>query len=260
MSFPDRVEAILLAGGHLESLPEGEITPPGKGLLPIGPLPMAARALRALVESPRVERVVLVSPVEAENLGPEWAGADEVAPAGADLVQSLEAGLARTRDAEAPVLTVAGDLPFLSSPAVTDFLGRCARRPEASVWYGFMRQEVSEKAYPGVRHTWARLTEGTFCGTGLVALRPQVARRMQQAVKELAQARKNPLRLAAILGWRTILAFALRRLTVPMAEEAARRLLGVPCAGIESPYAETAFNVDCRETLLEARRLATRRS
>jgi len=219
---------------------------------------MAARALRALVESPRVERVILVSPVEAQCLGPEWVGADLVAPAGADLVQSLQAGLARTRAPQAPVLTVAGDLPFLSSPAVTDFLGRCAGRPEASVWYGFMRREVSEKKFPGVRHTWARLTEGTFCGTGLVALRPQVAERMEQAVKWLARARKNPLRLAAILGWRTILAFALHRLTIPMAEESARRLLGVPCAGIESPYAETAFNVDCCQTLLEARRLATR--
>jgi len=260
MSFPDRVEAVLLAGGHLDSLPEGERTPPGKGLLPIGQIPMAARALRALVESPRVERVVLVSPVEAMSLGPEWAGADEVAPAGADLIQSLQAGLARTHDPQAPVLTVAGDLPFLSSPAVTDFLNRCAGRDEASVWYGFMRREVSEKKFPGVRHTWARLTEGTFCGTGLVALRPQVAKRMEQAMKELEQARKNPLRLAAILGWRTILAFTLRRLTVSMAEESARRLLGVPCAGIESPFAETAFNVDCCETLLEARRLATRLS
>lgn len=258
MSFPDRVEAVLLAGGHLESLPEGESAPPGKGLLPIGPLPMAARTLRALVESPRIERVILVSPVDPGSLGPEWEGADQVAPAGADLIQSLRAGLECTRDSQAPVLTVAGDLPFLSSSAVTDFLGRCAGRPEASVWYGFMRKEVSEEKFPGVRHTWARLAEGTFCGTGLVALRPQVAERMEQALKELARARKNPLRLAAILGWRTVLAFALRRLSVPLAEESARRLLGVPCAGIESPYAETAFNVDCRETMLEARRLATR--
>jgi len=255
MSFPEHIEAVLLAGGHLEALPEGETPPPGKGLLPIGALPMAARALRALRESPRVSRVILVSPVPACDLGPEWEGADEVTAAGADLVSSVRAGLARTCDPAAPVLTVAGDLPFLSSAAVTDFLERCSTRPQASVWYGFMRREVSEQRFPGVRHTWARLVEGTFCGTGLVALRPEVAERMQQALRDLTQGRKNPLRLAATLGWRTILAFALRRLTVPLAEEAARRLLGVPCAGIESPYPETAFNVDGPDTLVEARRL-----
>jgi hypothetical protein len=89
-------------------------------------------------------------------------------------------------------------------------------------------------------------------------MRPEVAERMQQAMRDLAGGRKNPLRLAATLGWRTILAFAFRRLTVPLAEEAAHRLLGVPCAGIESPYPETAFNVDSPETLAEARRLVAR--
>ena len=256
MSFPDPIEAVLLAGGQLQSLPAGEAPLAGKGLLPIGALPMAARALRALVESPRIGRIILVSPVPSEDLGPEWEGVDEVAPAGKDLLSSVRAGLARARDPEAPVLTVAGDLPFLSGASVTDFVTRCSNRPEASVWYGYMRREVSEKRFPGVRHTWARLAEGTFCGTGLVGLRPQVAERMQAALRDMTQARKNPLRLAAALGLSTILAFVLRRLTVPQAEAAARRLLGVDCAGVESPYAETAFNVDSPDMLLEARRLA----
>lgn len=258
MSFPPRVEAILLAGGQLDPLPQGERLLPGKGLLPIGSLPMAARALRALVGCPRIRRVVLVSPVSREELGPEWEGVDEVAPAGENLMDSFRSGLSRAEDADAPVLTVAGDLPFLSAPSVTDFLDQCSRRPDASAWYGYMRREVSEKKFPGVRHTWARLVEGTFCGTGLVALRPRVAERMQQAMRELAQGRKNPFRLAATLGWRTVLAFALGRLSVPLAEGAAGRLFGVPCVGIESPYPETAFNVDSLETLLEARRLVTR--
>lgn len=256
MSFPDHLEAVLLAGGQLEPLPHGERSLPGKGLLPIGTLPMAARALRALVDSPRVRRVILVSPVAREQLGPEWEGVDEVTAAGADLLASVQAGLAHAEDPDTPVLTVAGDLPFLTGTSVTDFLDQCSRRPDASVWYGYMRREVSERRFPGVRHTWAPLVEGTFCGTGLVAMRPRVAERMQQAMGELAQGRKNPFRLAATLGWRTVLAFALRRLTVPMAEEAASRLFRVPCVGIESPYPETAFNVDSPETLLEARRLA----
>src|SRR5690606_15298052 len=137
----------------------------------------------------------------------------------------------RTTSPGEPVLTVAGDLPFLSAASVTDFLDQAAARPTASVWYGYMRREVSERKYPGVRHTWARLVEGTFCGTGLVALRPEVVARMQAALADPTGGRKNPLRLASILGWRTVFAFALRRLTVPMAEQAGQRLLGVPCAG-----------------------------
>lgn len=260
MSFPDRIEAVLLAGGQLEPLPEGERVLPGKGLLKIGTLPMAARALRALVESPRIHRITLVSPVGREELGPEWEGVDEVAPAGKDLMASLKSGLSRVLRPEDPVLTVAGDLPFLTGESVTDFLDQCSARPEASVWYGYMRREVSERKFPGIRHTWARLVEGTFCGTGLVGMRPQIVERMQAAMHELAAGRKNPLRLAATLGWGTVFAFALRQLTVKRAETAARRLLGVECAGIESPYPETAFNVDSPETLIEARKLAARQA
>lgn len=257
MSFPERIDAVLLAGGHLEPLPPGEGHPSGKGMLAVGPTPMAARTLRALAECPGIRRVVLVSPVSREELeGPEWEGVDEVAEAGPDLISSLRSGLARVADPDEPVLTVAGDLPFLTAPAVTDFLERCSDRPEASGWYGYMRREVSERKYPGVPHTWARLVEGTFCGTGLVALRSRVVERVESAMRALTQGRKNPLRLAAVLGWRTVFQFVTGRLTVSVAEHAAARLLGFRCVGIESPFAETAFNVDSFETLLEARRLA----
>ena len=44
-SFPDAVEAILLAGGKFEDLPPGEEIPKGKGLVKVGGLPMAAGAV-----------------------------------------------------------------------------------------------------------------------------------------------------------------------------------------------------------------------
>ncbi|MCA9791718.1 MAG: hypothetical protein KC910_07980, partial [Candidatus Eremiobacteraeota bacterium] len=71
----------------------------------------------------------------------------------------------------------------------------------------------------------------------------------------LTYARKNPLKLASLLGWGTIASFLLRRLTITAAEQAVGRLLGgLTCAGIESPYAEVAFNIDDQISLAEARR------
>ena len=37
-------------------------------------------------------------------------------------------------------------------------------------------------------------------------------------------------------------------------QDAGRRLLDAPCKGIVSPYAESAYNIDNYETLLQARR------
>ena len=41
------VDAQVLAGGRFPHLPAGEVEPPAKGLVPIGDMPMAARALLA---------------------------------------------------------------------------------------------------------------------------------------------------------------------------------------------------------------------
>lgn len=257
MNFPPRVETVLLAGGSLEEMPPGENRPPGKGLIPVGGIPLAARTLRALSEAHRVGRIILVSPVSAERLASGiWSEADEVVPAGNLLMDSLRSGFSRVRDRDAPALCAAGDLPFLSREAVDEFVERCSRRPEASIWYGYLRREISERAYPGLPHTWARLAEGWYCGTGLVMLRPRVLETLAGLFRQLTRRRKNPLGLASLFGWKTLLDYLTGRLTVARAEEVARRLTGLTCAGIESSFPETAFNVDGRVTLQEARRRA----
>lgn len=255
-SFPETVEAVLLAGGKFEDLPGEEEIPQGKGLVKVGGVPMAARALRALRESPVVSRVIMVSPVDAEELtDPCWDGVDSVVPAGERLIDSFKVGLEAVHDTGNPAMVVAGDLPLLTAESVTDFVGRCRNRPEASVWYGFLRRRNSEAGFPGVHHTYAKLAEGTFCGAGLFMSRPKALSTLYQALTDLTYARKNPLKLASLLGWGTLFSLLLGRLSIPNAEAGMARLLGgTPCAGIESPYPETAFNVDDPETLREARR------
>lgn len=254
--FPETVEAVLLAGGRFTDLPPGEEVPKGKGLVQVGGIPMAARALRALEESPAVKRVILVSPVEGDQL-PEshWRAVDQVVPAGERLIDSFKVGLEAVEDQSAPAMVVAGDLPLLTAESVTDFVDRCRRRPEVSVWYGCLRRQNSEAGFPGVPHTYAKLKEGTFCGAGLFMSRPEALATMYKALTDLTYARKNPVKLAALLGWSTIFSYLFGRLTIPQAELGMARLLGgTPCAGIESPYPETAFNVDDPEALIEARR------
>lgn len=255
-SFPEQVEAVLLAGGHFKDLPGGETPPPGKGLLPVGGVPMAARALSALVASERIGRIIMVSPVPAEELDEQtWHGVNLVVPAGERLIDSFRIGLEQVKNQSEPAMVVAGDLPFLTPAAVTDFVTRCEKRAAMSVWYGFLRRENSEREYPGIPHTWVRLADGVFCGAGLFMSRPGSLEPLYAALTAMTYARKNPLRLCSLLGWGTVISYFLGRLTVARAERAMERLLqGTPCAGIESPYANTAFNVDDGASLREARR------
>ena len=259
MSFPSRVAAVVLAGGPLGELcPESGDQPASKGLLSVGTLPLARWATRAMATCARLERMTVVAPQPF----PSWDEVHQWAEAQPTLMGSFEAGVlraAREGQPQDPVLVCCGDLPFVRSAALDDFVERCRQRPQASIWYGFVRKEVSQAAYPTLPHTWARLRDGTFCGSGVMMLRPSVMLAMRAAMEKLTHARKNMFALAGCLGWGNLLAFALGRLTVARAEEAGARLFGVPCAGVESPFAELGFNIDDRESLELARSIFQKR-
>ena len=85
-------------------------------------------------------------------------------------------------------------------------------------------------------------------------MRPGVVAPVRATMESLTKARKNMPYLASQLGWGTIFSYLMGRLTVPKAEIAGTRILGVPCVGVESRFAETGFNVDDSDSLRLARR------
>lgn len=247
------MKAVVLGGGPLGELP----LEPGdeadcKGMIQISGQPMALRTLQAVLQATEIDGAVLVCP---QPPGWELPRGFDWAPSQPDLMGSFEAGVLATGEEDQPVLVCCGDLPLVTAEALDDFVRRCRRRPEAGLWYGFLRQENSLYRYPRVGHTWARLQDGTFCGSGVMMLRPRVMKSMRAAMDRLTHARKNMLKLAHCLGWGNLLNYALGRLTVARAEKAGQQIFGVPCAGIETPYAELGFNVDDAASLAEARRL-----
>lgn len=258
-NFP--ADAVLMAGGTVKNLPPEEPAVNGKGHIMIGDLPMSAHTLKALKASGKVGRIVLVTPQKKEDLGPEWEGADFIAPAGKSLMESAISGIsALPEDSRHPILLTAGDLPFLTTEAVDDFLDQCAASPAHALWYAFVSKKVSQEKYPEVRHTWVKMAEGTFCGGGLTCIRREAMTQMRQALIEVTEGRKNPFKIAGMLGIKPLLYLLFGRLTVPMTEEAGARMLKVPCKGIVSAYAETACNVDDAESLRQARERMSRKN
>lgn len=244
------MKAVVLAGGPVGDLPiEVGDHPASKGLVKIAGRPMAWRTLQALAAAQQVDFRVLVGGQA------DWSGVDRWVAAQPSLMGSFEAGVTACDTMHDPVLVCCGDLPFATAAAMDDFVRRCQLRPEAGLWYGYLRKENSQRKYPNLPHTWARFQDGTYCGSGVMMLRPEVMKEMRQAMDRLTHARKNMLKLAGCLGWGNLLNYALGRLTVGRAEKAGEQIFGVPCAGIETPYAELGFNVDRPRDMIEAQRI-----
>ncbi len=253
-----KVEAVLLGGGNAKDLvteDSKERSLPSKAFVKVGNQALAARTLKALKTCPRISRVVFVCPGTAKLDDQCWEGVDRVL-AQERLVDSFCRGVMSAQNQQMPVLVACGDLPFLTADAVEQFVSDCTKRSEADIWYGYLRKECSQKAYPELPHTYAKFREGTFCGTGLMMIRPRVVPSIVATMQHLTENRKRVLGLILTLGPKSLLYYLIRRLTVKMAEQAGEKVFKVPCCGVESLYAETGFNVDDPQTLELARKIA----
>ncbi len=248
------IDAVVLAGGPRDDVARLQEGAPNKAFVDIGGVTLVGRVLAALRASSSIGRIVAVAPPSA-NGHAGLALADELRPDGVRIADSLASGL----DGFAPrdaVLIVASDLPVLTVPAVDDFV-RGVRALDADAIYGCVEKSVHLARFPGVPHTWARMREGTFCGGGIVALRPRAMPSLLRLIERLGAARKDPFKLASLFGWDVLARFALGRLTIAQAESRASRILGAPVRALVSPYAETAVNVDRVADVALARRLVS---
>jgi len=248
----DRLTAIVLAGGKPDEVSALVPGAPNKAFVPVGGRALVTRTLAALRTSPHIGTLVVVAPATSHGAA-ALAGADAYRAAGETMAASLRAGLAGL-PANELVLVAASDLPILSIAAIEEFV-TLARRSEAEVVYACVERRTHLARFPEVPHTWARFADGTYCGGGLVALRPRALERLDRFLGRLGAARKNTLRLAAIFGLPTLARYAFGRLRVADAERRGSAMIGVSVAAAICTHAEIAINVDRASDLAHAERL-----
>lgn len=236
-----RCDAVILAGGPVDAVAQQQPGAPNKAFVEIGGKTLVARALEPLRASGAIGRIVIVAPPEVRGRT-DLAGADEVRPDGRRITDSLRSGLSGF-DPDADVLIVASDLPILTVPAIDDFVARTGALA-ADVVYGCVERSVHLASFPQVPHTWAHMRDGTFCGGGIVAMKPRALPLLERFIERLGAARKHPIRLASLFGWDVLLRYALRQLSIAQAEARASHILGAPVRALVSPFAETGVNVD----------------
>jgi len=247
--------AVVLAGGPPDELTAHTPGAPNKAFVEIAGKTLLQRTLEPLRASAAIDRIIVVAPGTA--LGhPALALADEVRPDGKRIRESLASGM-RDLPPDEDVLIATSDLPVLTAQSVDDFVARVMLK-DADIVYGCLEKIVHVRAYPEVPHTWVKLKDGTYCGGGLMAMKPRVFPALSQFIEQLGHARKNPLKLASLFGWDILLRFALRQVAISDAEERASRILGSRARAVVSPYAETAVNVDRVSDIALAEKLLAR--
>ncbi len=250
------VTALVLAGGPPDALSALAPGAPNKAFVPIDGTTLVERTLSALRATSSISRIIVVTPPSAHS-HPALALADERRSDGVRIADSLRSGLAGLAPDEA-VLVSASDLPVLTAASIDDYVTR-AFESDADLTYGCVEKRTHAAKFADVPHTWVPLRGGTYCGTGLVTMRPRVWPSLERFIERLGSARKNPLQLARLFGWAILLRFATRRLSIADAERRASRVIGARVRAVISPYPEIAVNVDRVSDIALAERLVRSR-
>lgn len=230
------VDAVILAGGSAKGLAQV----PAKGLVPINGRPMVEYVIDALSRCKDVDRVCVVFPGEYSLNGS--AGKADVVIASGSLPAVAKAGL-DFLGATNPVLILSTDIPLISPEAISDFLERCSKR-KAGFYYPIVKYGESEKRFPDVKRTYAKVKEGRFTGGNIVLVEPAFVNGNMALIERIYELRKQPVKIAQVLGIMFLLRFVLGLLSIVQIEDRVGQLTQSVCAAVETPFIEIGVDVD----------------
>lgn len=233
----DGVDAVILAGG-------GEIEEePVKALISLDSRLMVDYVVDALRNSQKIEHIALV---EHDGELRSFYGNEKgffYAEQGATLLESFAAGVNALETANPWILACTGDIPFLTTEAVDDFIAKCSER-EADIYYPIVRKEEVEKRFPCVKRTYVSLRDGIFTGGNLLLIRREIISRCLPIAEEFVRLRKKPAAMARLIGFGILWRYCFKLLTIADVEQRISKLIDAKGLAVISSYPEIGVDVD----------------
>lgn len=141
------------------------------------------------------------------------------------------------------ILFITGDIPLVTPSGLNDFIHESIASG-AALTYPIIPREDCEAHFPGAKRTYVRIKEGTFTGGNVILTKANLLDDKEALIQGLFAARKQPIKLAGILGWNTVIRMLTGTLTLPYLESVGTHLLDAPIRAIITHHAAIGFDVD----------------
>ena len=241
------MDAIVTAGGI--PLPEEPLYPATQGeskaLVDVAGKPMIQWVLDALSESKTVDNVIIVGLTGKSGL--ECSKKMYFVSNQGKMVANLQAGARKVKEINPKaehVLMVSSDIPGITGEMV-DWVVNTDMQTDLDVYYHILQREVMEKRYPGCKRTWTHLKDMEICGGDMNMGRLSLLLSEETDMWEkITDARKSPMKQAALVGFNTAFLLLTGQLTLAKAETNIMTRLNITGKAIVCPYAEVGMDVD----------------
>jgi GTP:adenosylcobinamide-phosphate guanylyltransferase len=236
---------VVLAGGKAQPEMVAATGQTNRALVVVGEKRLLDHVLDALEDSHCIATVCVVGDL------PPSERYRQIPDAG-DFVSNLFAGVEGSPNS--PYLLIAtADLPFLTGAKVREFVQAAVQKAEetgATLLYPIVPVSQCYARFPNVKRTAIKLREGEFTGGNLMLVRPAVLTSIKPRIAEGFAARKQPLRLATMLGFGMVARLLLSQLVSPrllslsLLERRVSRLLGTEARVLLCNAPEIATDLD----------------
>ncbi len=219
-----------------------------KALVEIDGQPMVLRVLNTLGDSDYVKRCILSGPKQEHLLTQpaleqqitnklvEWHPPQSTpSTSAAHILQHVAQ--------QQPVLITTADHPLLT-PEIVNHFCKGSQAQNLDVAVGLCEYPRIKLAFPGMRKTVLKFSDGEYCGCNLFAFLSDDSRRMADIWRQVENERKNPLRIIRMLGWLSVARYVTGTLSLDSAMKALSKKLGLRIGAVILPYPEAAVDVD----------------
>ncbi len=219
-----------------------------KALIEIDGIPMVHRVLTSLQQAKVVDNILLAGPhgdeIKDDAGLQEMISDNRITWRAPDASPSTSAyNSMKSLPADTPVLLTTADHPLLT-PEIIDAFGRQSLADDVDITVGLAPHGIITDAYPGIKKTVLRFSDGEFCGCNLFAFLTPEGRRAASFWRKIEQQRKKPLVVIGLLGWWTVLRYRLGMLPLEEALAKLGKRLGLRIRAVILPYANAAIDVD----------------
>jgi GTP:adenosylcobinamide-phosphate guanylyltransferase len=240
------MDAIVIAGGipqpqdSLYSYSHGD----SKALIDVAGKPMVQWVLDALSDAKTVDNVIVIG-LSAKNELVCKKPVYYISNQGrmlTNIVVGVNKALELNKKTQY-VLVVSSDIPAVKAEHV-DWLVNTCMETKDDLYYGVCPREVMETRFPNSKRTYTHLKGMDVCGADMNITHVRMATEHLDMWESLIGTRKSPLKQAGIIGFGTLFALFMRRLTLEDAVQRVGDRIGIKGRAIVWQNAEPCMDVD----------------
>ncbi len=205
--------------------------------------PMVQYVVDALRMCSAIDQIAIVGPYEKLN-AQLVASVDYIVECKGSIIDNMLKGIEvfknRNRN---DILVCTSDIPLLTPAAVLDFVNMSANS-NADFCYPIVEKSIIKDKYPEIERTYVKLKDGSFTGGNIFYIKPDGIKACVKRAEQLINSRKNPAKMARVLGTKILVAFLLGRLSINEAEKKFSEVFGIKAKAVTSNFPELANDVD----------------